>query len=67
MTARLAHFPASNLDASWIGREMIVDGTHCGVLSDVERVSEQVWVYLSGSAFVVAADAVVTVDTLAAR
>lgn len=68
MDVRLVRTRARGLDASWIGRAVIV-GDACGTLSDVEldRRGRVVALYLGGQRVIVTRDTVAIYDTLGGR
>lgn len=66
MDARLVRTRARDIDASWIGREMMV-GRAVGALSDIERNRGHVTaLYLGGQRVPVSRDTVAIYDTLGA-
>lgn len=65
--ARLVRIEARHVDSSWIGREMIVDDSICGTLSDVARDGRAVVLYVGGHALTVAPRTPVIYDTLGDR
>lgn len=67
MDVRLTRLAASDLDGSWIGREMILGGI-CGALSDIEhdRHGRAVVLYIAGQRIRIAADTIAIYDTLSA-
>ncbi len=68
MDVRLVRVAATDLDATWIGRQMIV-GAVCGALSDVERDKRGavIALYVAGARVPVDRSIVATYDTLGAR
>lgn len=68
MDARLVRCKATDLDATWIGRQMIV-GAVCGGLSDIERNRRGavVALYVAGERVPVGRSDVAIYDTLGAR
>ena len=63
-TARLVRTEVRNLDTTWIGREMIVGLSTCGVLSDIEHHGRTTVLYLSGQRIAVPGSTLALYDTL---
>ena len=68
MLVRLVRVRAELLDASWIGREMIV-GHACGTLSDLEtdRRGHATAVYIGGTRIPITHETIAVYDTLGAE
>lgn len=67
-TVRLRRMPASALDGSWIGREVMVGGGLVGRLADVDQqpTAHRTVLYLSGDILDIHDQTTITYDTMEA-